>query len=317
MTSPSSDETAFDFEAERDRVLDAALTHVPFDGWTEAALARGATDCGHEPAMALRLFPRGAIETIELFSVRADRRMMEELEQRDLSTLKVRERIALGVRLPCQTLLRLPEHNAAGHQQHDAQKRRGDQCPLVPSGELAEAIPCRRRAREHRLIRQIALHIHREAVGRLVTSVAVLLQRLHHDPVQLAAYLPAQIARLALAIARRRRCRIARLRLRDSARAGQVPRQGSAPPDLKLLPYTYTAERYTYPYTYTEAIRVRVRVRVRVRPGVSPRMIRRSRWRHEQASAMATRRESVGRGAPCDHGSRIGRRASISATARS
>ena len=66
----------------------------------------------------------------------------------------------------------------------------------VPPGELPQPIPGRRRAGLHRLVGQVALEVARQAVGRLVSPVAVLLQRLHHDPVQLAAHQPAQPRRL-------------------------------------------------------------------------------------------------------------------------
>ena len=83
----------------RERVLEATLPHVPFDGWTLAALASGAVDAGLAPETALRAFPRGAVEAVEFWCTRADRRMMEALAARDLGLLKTRERVALGVRL--------------------------------------------------------------------------------------------------------------------------------------------------------------------------------------------------------------------------
>src|SRR5262249_41382095 len=53
----------------------------------------------------------------------------------------------------------------------------------VPPRELAEAIPQRRRACLHRLVGQITLHIHREAVGRLVAAgVGGLLPPPHSTP---------------------------------------------------------------------------------------------------------------------------------------
>ena len=62
------------------------------------------------------------------------------------------------------------------------------------AGELPQPVAGRRRARLDRLVGQVALHVAGEAVGRLVAAVAVLLQRLHHDPVQLAAHQPAELA---------------------------------------------------------------------------------------------------------------------------
>lgn len=64
----------------RDTVLDAALPHIPFDGWTETALAQGAADAGLAPEEASRAFPGGAIDAIAHHSRRADARMLAALE---------------------------------------------------------------------------------------------------------------------------------------------------------------------------------------------------------------------------------------------
>src|SRR5262249_60820227 len=48
--------------------------------------------------------------------------------------------------------------------------RRGQYPPLVPPGELAEPIPGRRRARLHRLVPQVALHVGGEGAGGLVAA---------------------------------------------------------------------------------------------------------------------------------------------------
>jgi ubiquinone biosynthesis protein COQ9 len=89
----------FDRDAVRTAIIDAALPHVPFDGWTQTTLQLGAVDSGHDKVMALRVFPGGAVEAIEFWSQLADRRMLAALEQRDLGSLKVRERIATAVRV--------------------------------------------------------------------------------------------------------------------------------------------------------------------------------------------------------------------------
>ena len=94
----STDQT-FDRDAVREAIIDAALPHVPFDGWTQATLQHGAEDAGHDKVMALRVFPGGPVEAVEFWSHLADRRMLAALEQRDLSTMKVRERIATGIRV--------------------------------------------------------------------------------------------------------------------------------------------------------------------------------------------------------------------------
>lgn len=85
-------------EETRRKLLRATLPHVPFDGWTGAAMLAGARDLGLSPAEAANAFPRGAVEMIEFMSLEADQRMVEAMEREDLGSLKVRERVTLGVR---------------------------------------------------------------------------------------------------------------------------------------------------------------------------------------------------------------------------
>jgi ubiquinone biosynthesis protein COQ9 len=89
-----------------DALLDAVLAHVPFDGWSERALAAAARDLGVDPALALNAFPGGPIDMISAFSARADVAMLEALVASDVGALKVRERIALAVRLRLEAVAR-------------------------------------------------------------------------------------------------------------------------------------------------------------------------------------------------------------------
>ena len=57
-------------------IVNAALLHVPFDGWSGEALAQGAADAGVEQNMVSALFPRGAIDAIALHSRLADTEMV-------------------------------------------------------------------------------------------------------------------------------------------------------------------------------------------------------------------------------------------------
>ena len=82
----------------KDKVLDAVLAQAPFDGWTRAAIdsaVRAGTITRDEVSLA---FPGGVIDMIAWHSLRADRLLVEEMERRGVSSMKVRERIALGVR---------------------------------------------------------------------------------------------------------------------------------------------------------------------------------------------------------------------------
>jgi len=98
-TDHDTNDTETDGEILRERLLDAALNHVAFDGWTPAALNAAARDIGVAHALALNAFPGGAAEMIEFWNRRCDQRMLTALEDRDLAALRFRDRVALAVRL--------------------------------------------------------------------------------------------------------------------------------------------------------------------------------------------------------------------------
>jgi ubiquinone biosynthesis protein COQ9 len=85
----------------RDDLMPAILPHVPFDGWTPAALRHAAKDAGVGAGTALEAFPGGAADMVQHFSDWSDRRMLQELEGMDLASMGVtaRVRTAIEVRL--------------------------------------------------------------------------------------------------------------------------------------------------------------------------------------------------------------------------
>lgn len=85
--------------AEKRAILAAALPDVPFDGWTDATLLRATEAAGYDASMALRAFPGGAIDLIDFHVAEADRAMLQALAAADLSALKLREKVALAIRL--------------------------------------------------------------------------------------------------------------------------------------------------------------------------------------------------------------------------
>lgn len=112
---------------DRDRLLEALLTHVPFDGWGPLALSHAAQDLEIDPALAAEAFPGGAAAQVAAFSAWADRRMLQALEGQDLGSLKVRHRVALALRTRFEALapykeavrrglahFALPQHAASG-----------------------------------------------------------------------------------------------------------------------------------------------------------------------------------------------------------
>src|SRR3546814_16548559 len=68
-----ADRAAGQLSRQRASLLDAALRHVPFDGWTWTALDAGARDLSLAPGEVLRLFPGGPQELLRAFSAPGDR----------------------------------------------------------------------------------------------------------------------------------------------------------------------------------------------------------------------------------------------------
>ncbi len=84
---------------DQDRLLDAALTHAVFDGWSDRTLAAARAECGMTEAEAKAIFPRGAVDMALAYHRRGDLRMVTLLEAEDLSTMRFRDRIGHAVRL--------------------------------------------------------------------------------------------------------------------------------------------------------------------------------------------------------------------------
>ena len=88
----------------RDKILLASLHHVVFDGWTKAALQAGVQDAGFDADMALRAFPGGLPDLAQHMADWADRRMLDELADLDLDAMRVRNRVAAGVKARLQVV---------------------------------------------------------------------------------------------------------------------------------------------------------------------------------------------------------------------
>ena len=104
MMATRKPETDLNRQRERDGLLLAILPHVAFDGWTDAAFRAGAADCGQDPIAFRRFFPGGAGEIIAHFSNWADRRMIDSFSDQDTDGLRLRDRVALAVRLRLEAL---------------------------------------------------------------------------------------------------------------------------------------------------------------------------------------------------------------------
>ena len=83
----------------KEKLLDAAMTHVGIDGWTPATFKAAVRDSGVDPTVADAVCPRGAVDLAVAFHKQGDARMVEALKAEDLSQLRFRDRIARAVRL--------------------------------------------------------------------------------------------------------------------------------------------------------------------------------------------------------------------------
>ena len=87
-----------EMDALRDRILDAALPHVTFDGWSRKSLVDGARSPGLEPEDVYISLPRGTRGAVDHWLRRADDAMAAALEAADLDSMRIRDRIAFAVR---------------------------------------------------------------------------------------------------------------------------------------------------------------------------------------------------------------------------
>lgn len=112
--------------SQRDRILEAALQHIPFDGWNRRALLAGAADIGVDVATTKRLFPRGGDDLLAHLDVWADRRLVDAVDQRAIDRLRISERIARLVRMRLEIL-----------SPHREAMRRAIAARLLPSNAVA------------------------------------------------------------------------------------------------------------------------------------------------------------------------------------
>lgn len=110
---------------ERERLLEAAIPHVVFDGWSAETLRAAAADAGIDPALLGVICPRGAVDLAADYHRAGDRRMVGRLAETDLSAMRYRDRVAAAVRFRLEAadrevvrrgaaLFALPQHMATG-----------------------------------------------------------------------------------------------------------------------------------------------------------------------------------------------------------
>ena len=84
---------------ERDAAITAMLPHVPFDGWTQRALRQGLADIGAPIDDADLLFPGGPVDMVACFCDLADRQMEQAAAERDMTDMRVPQRVRAVIAL--------------------------------------------------------------------------------------------------------------------------------------------------------------------------------------------------------------------------
>jgi len=86
------------YEIVKDQLLDAALVHVAFDGWSETTFKAAIADAEVDRALARSVCPRGAVDLAIAFHKRGDAEMVARIKASDMSEMRFRDKIAAAVR---------------------------------------------------------------------------------------------------------------------------------------------------------------------------------------------------------------------------
>jgi ubiquinone biosynthesis protein COQ9 len=110
----------------KQKLLDAALIHVAFDGWSPETFQAAVDDSGVDLALARAICPRGAVDLAVAYHQRGDQMMIEAYKALDTSQMRYSEKVAALVRCRIEaaddkeavrrgsTLFALPQHAADG-----------------------------------------------------------------------------------------------------------------------------------------------------------------------------------------------------------
>lgn len=112
-------------QAARAALLDAILPNVAFDGWSQTSFADAINDSGVDPSLAQAACPRGAIDLAVAFHKKGDADMVVALQNTDLQSMRIRDRVAFAIRTRLDTnepeavrrgvaLFALPQNAAEG-----------------------------------------------------------------------------------------------------------------------------------------------------------------------------------------------------------
>ncbi len=93
-----SDTPADALDPVRRDLLAAALTHIPFDGWTSISLGKAARDIHVDAGTVGMAFPGGGTDLLDFFARDADSRMLGRVAELGVMEMRMRDRIRTVVR---------------------------------------------------------------------------------------------------------------------------------------------------------------------------------------------------------------------------
>ncbi len=86
------------------KLIDAALPHVAFDGWSEEAFQAAVADAEIDPDQAKQICPRGAVDLAIGYHKAGDEAMRQALATADLGNMRYRDKVAHAIRLRLQAV---------------------------------------------------------------------------------------------------------------------------------------------------------------------------------------------------------------------
>lgn len=128
MTTAQTNENPKDngLEHAKQAILQAALPHVPFDGWTDATFLAAVSDSGVAVGLGRALYPRAGLDLALQYHHSGDAQMVEAMGTANLATMRYSDRVAFAIRTRLElvtdrelvrrgtTLFSLPQNAAEG-----------------------------------------------------------------------------------------------------------------------------------------------------------------------------------------------------------
>lgn len=84
-------------EIARAAIFDAAMKHIPFEGWTTKSLRMAASDAGLPEGAEELYFPGGPLELIRYWSEKLDADTAARMASLDLDNMRIRDKVTQGV----------------------------------------------------------------------------------------------------------------------------------------------------------------------------------------------------------------------------